>query len=326
MRRAVVIAIALYAAPAAASADADARAAFAAGELAERERRYADALTSYRSVLQIDPGNWFAGAARARIEVLSLYDGSFAELAELDALRRDPAKSNDRAAVDALAKMSTNWKGRVWADAQLFVAEAWVGRFHEPWRGADPALAVARSSADPVQRGSAWDLAYSALRDDLPRAEREIGNDPRAPEPIRAAVRREVRRRSLHRASTAIAGAGAGLALFSIATTIRRSRSSILIAQLRHPLALMFLASPLLAYFLAEAFEQGMGAHFVALGASLIAVHVLVAAWRGAFGDRGGAIRVLGGIVAAGCVLAAAYLALERGERSGIPLLTGFGL
>jgi hypothetical protein len=259
--------------------------------------------------------------------VLSLYEGGFSELAELDAVRRDPARANDRAAVDALAKMSVNWKGRVWADAQLFVAEAWVGRLKEPWRGVDPALAVARSEADPVQRGAAWDLAYSALRGDLVRAAREIADDPRAPEPIRARVRREVRRRSLHKSSTTIAGFGAGLTLFAVATTLRRGRLAILVRQLRHPIALAFLAvTPLAAYLLADAWEHGMGAHFLPFGLALVGVHVLVSAWRGAFGDRSASLRLLGSVTAALCVVAAAYLVLERGEAYGAPLLEGFGL
>jgi hypothetical protein len=310
-----------------ASADSDARAAFAAGELAERERRYGDALGHYRAVLVADPGNWFAGAARARIEVLSLYEGSFGELASLDAVRRDPARANDRDAVGALAELSIRWKGRVWADAQLFVAEAFVGRLKEPARAVAPALAVARSDADPVQRGAAWDLAYSALRGDLNGAEREIANDPRAPEPIRARVRRELRRRSLHRASTLAAGAGGGLGIFALAIAARRGRLAVVGRRLVQPIALAFLiVAPLFANLLANAWDHGMGAHFVPFGVALVMVHAFVCVWRGAFGDRARALRIAGGVTAAACVLAAAYLVLERGEAYGQPLLEGFGL
>lgn len=295
--------------------------------MAERARRYGEALVAYREVLKVDPGDYYAGAARARVEVLSLYEGSFTELAELDAVRRDPARVNDPTAVDTLAKMSVSWKGRVWADAQLFVAEAWVGRLHDPLRGADPALAVAHADVDPVQRGAAWDLAYSALRTDLARAFRDIADDPRAPEPIRARVRREVRRVKLHRASTLAVGGGAGLGSFAGAVALRRRRGAIAWRHLRNPIALAFLAAaPLGAYLIAEAWEHGMGAHFVPFGAALIAVHVFVAAWRGAFGDRARVVRIAGSVTAALCVLAAAYLVLERGEARGVPLLTGFGL
>jgi hypothetical protein len=69
-----------------------------------------------------------------------------------------------------------------------------------------------------------------------------------------------------------------------------------------------------------------MGAHFLPFGTGLLGAHALAAAWRGAFGDRTRAVRLLGGATAAACVLAAAYLALERGELRGAPLLSGFGL
>lgn len=295
--------------------------------MAEKERRYGDAVSAYRDVLRVDPGHWFAGAARARIEVLSLYDGSFAELAQLDAVRRDPARANDRSAVEELARLSMGWKGRVWADAQLFVAEAWVGRLKEPARGADPALAVARSAVDPVQRGAAWDLAYSALRGDLERASREIANDPGAPEPIRARVRREVRRHRLHRVSMTTVGGGIGLTMFALGVTLRRGRFAVLRRHLLQPIALAFLVvTPLFASLVAERWEEGMGAHFAPFGVALVCVHLLAAAWRGGFGDRRRALRILGGVAAAMCMVAAAYLVLERGEANGTPLLEGFGL
>jgi hypothetical protein len=69
-----------------------------------------------------------------------------------------------------------------------------------------------------------------------------------------------------------------------------------------------------------------MGAHFLTFGTGLVGAHALAAAWRGGFGDRARAVRLLGGATAAACVLAAAYLALERGELRGAPLLAGFGL
>lgn len=314
-----VVSVAL---PASAASDVEARAAFARGELAERERRYDDAVLAYRDVLKIDPGNWFAGAARARLDVLALYEGNFAELAALDAIRRNP--QHDRAAVEALAKLSAGWQGRVWGDAQLFVAEAFVGRFRDPARAIDPALAVARRGVDPIQRGAGWDLAYSAMRDDLDRAAREVHD---APAPIRTRVLRELRRRRLHSGATLIAGAGAGLGIFAVATAARRGRFALVRQRLFRPLALAFLVTtPLFAGLIAERWEHGMGAHFLPFGIALAGVHVFVATWRGAFGDRPRPIRLLGGLTAALCVLAAAYLVLERGEAYGTPLLEGFGL
>jgi tetratricopeptide (TPR) repeat protein len=309
-------------------ADTAARAAFHLAESEEQQRKYESALGHYRDVLRIDPGNWFASAARARIEVLSLFEGSFAELAALNAVRHDPARSNDPAAVDELEKQSSNWRGRVRAEALLFVAEARIGRFGDVARGVDPALAVARSDADRVLRDAAWDLASVALRrTDLSRAKREIADDPRAPAAIRKSVLREVRRRTLHRASLGVVGMGSIMLLGALVVAARRGRFEVFRRTATRPLALAFLiVTPVFAGLIADAWERGMGAHFAPFALGLFVVHLLASAWRGAFGDRGRAVRVFGGIAAALCVLAAAYLVLERGEAYGAPLLEGFGL
>lgn len=308
-------------------ADAAARAAFHLAEQEEKDRKYADALGHYRDVLRLDPGNWFATTARARIEVLSLYDGSFAELAELDAIRRDPARSNDPGAVDALERSSTNWRGRVRAEALLFVAEARIGRLNDPARGLDPALAVARGDGDPVTRDAAWDLAWSAIRrTNLERAG-EIANDPRAPAVIRSRVFRELRRRTMHRVSTGVVAAGATLLVAALAIAVRRGRFVVFRRVATRPLAIAFLiVTPLFAALIADAWDRGMGVHFAPLAGGLVFVHLLASAWRAAFGDREAGVRALGGVASALCVIAAAYLVLERGEAYGVPLLEGFGL
>lgn len=308
--------------------DDGARAAFHEGERAEKERRYADAVASYRAVLRIDPGNFYAAAASARVQVLGLYEGAFDDLARLDEIRRDPRRADDRASIEALERAAPSFKGRPRTEALLFVAEAWVGRLHEPSRGASAALAVARDpTADGVQRDAAWDLAWAALKTDLPRAEREIGRDPGAPEAIRTRVLREVRRARLHRASTVVvATAGLGL-LVAASVTASRRRWKVFASVALNPYALAFLViSPLFAARLADAWEQGFGKHFAPLATAMLAVHLLVSAWRGAFGDRGPALRLSGSLLASLAVLAAAYLVLERSEAAGTPLLQAFGL
>jgi len=307
--------------------DVAARASFHLGELDEKERKYDAALTHYRDVLRLDPANWFATAARARIDVLSLYEGSFTELAELDAIRRDPSRSNDSATVDMLEKLSANWRGRVRGEALLFIAEARIGRLNQPARGLDPALSVARSDLDRVMRDAAWDLAWVALRQtSLERAD-EIAKDPRAPAAIRDRVVRELRRRSLHRASVAIGAIGSTMLIAALTLTVRRRRFGVFRRSATRPLAIAFLlVTPIFAGLIADAWERGMGAHFAPFALGLVLVHLLVSAWRGAFGDRGLGVRVAGGVAGALCVLAAAYLVLERGEAYGAPLLEGFGL
>lgn len=312
----------------AAEKDAAARASFHDGELAEKERRYADALRSYRAVLATDPGNWFSAAARSRVEVLVQYEGAFAELGKLDAVRKDPAKVDDRGAIEGLEREARAFAPRTRAEALLFVAEAWVGRLREPQRAADAALTVGRDErVDRVLRDAAWDLAWAALKTDLPRAVREIAHDPGAPAVIRERVLRDARRAKLHQAATVVtAAAGLGL-LAALGAALRRGRGRVVLAVATHPLAVVFLfVTPVIASVLADAWEQGFGRHFAPLSAALVGVHLLAAALRGALGDRGRALRFAGGALAASAMLAAAYLVLERSEAQGTPLLTSFGL
>lgn len=308
--------------------DQAARASFHAGELAEKERRYADALAQYRAVLATDPGNWFAAAARARVEVLAQYEGTFDELAKLDAVRKDPAKVDDRAAIEALEREALSFKGRARGEALLFVAEAWLGRLHEPSRAMTPALVVAKDPrVDKVLRDASWDLAWASSKNDLARAEREIAHDPDAPVEIRKRVLRDVRRARLHVASMGVVLIAGVAGVAAIGLSFARKRGRVLLAVATHPLALLFLViSPLFAAILADAWEVGFGKHFAPLATAMLAVHLLAAAWRGAFGDRGRAVRVAGGVLASVTVLAAAYLVLERSELRGTPLLTAFGL
>jgi hypothetical protein len=76
---------------------------------------------------------------------------------------------------------------------------------------------------------------------------------------------------------------------------------------------------------IAEEWEHGAGRPFGAFGLAMIGVHALVSASRGGFGDRPRARRVVA-VVAASCVLAAAYLVLEHADVLGTPILSDFGL
>ncbi len=308
-----------------------ARASFLLGELDELERPYDRALARYREVLAIDPGNWFAGTARARIEVLSVYEGSFAELAALDAIRKDPARVSDPAAIEALERDAPQLRhARVRTEALLFVAEAYAGRLRQPARSVTPALIVARSEgAEPAMRLAAWDLADVALREvgDLDRARTEILDDPRAPTGVKARVVRALRRRGLHRASLASMACALGLGVVALASAARRGRLHVVRAMLLRRSAIAFLiVTPVFGGVIAETWERGMGAPFTSLGITLLLVHLLVSALRGGFGDRPRRARIAAALAAAACVLASAYLVLERGEAYGRPLLEGFGL
>ncbi|MGZ3476541.1 MAG: hypothetical protein ACXWUG_21960, partial [Polyangiales bacterium] len=191
MRRALILAFALVAALHTRGASADdkdtaAREAFRQGQVDETAHQYDAALAHYRDVLRIDPGNWFAGTAKARIDALSPYAGAFSELAELDAMRKDPKRSNDLVALDELAKRRESWaNSRVKQETAIFLAGAWL-RLGQTARGVDMALSAARDpTADKPLRDAAWDLAWSGM--DLDRAAREI--DESAPPSIRNRIR-----------------------------------------------------------------------------------------------------------------------------------------
>ena len=311
--------------------DVAARASFLLGELDESERAYESALHHYRDVLTFDPGNWYAVSARARVESLESYGGTFRALARLDAVRKDPRASDDESAVSALQRDVGQFPpGRVRDEALLFIAEAYLGRLHRPADAVAPALSVAKApAADPLTRASAFELAYAALHlaGDLDRAAREIAHDPAAPPSLRTRIAREVRRRRLHVASQAIDGVGVALLAWALVTASRRGRLRVVASVAFELRAWAFIAvASLGGYLIAERWESGQGAHFLVFGVALVLVHAFVASWRGAYGDRQRSVRALGGAAAAACVIAAAYLVLERGTARGAELLEGFGL
>ena len=309
--------------------DRAARASFLLGELDERARAYPAAVARYRAVLTIDPGNWYASTARARLASLRRYEGAFDALARLDAVRRDPRRADDPAAIDALAAEAPSFPRVVRDETLLFVAEAWVGRLGAPRRAIVPAMTVARDpDADPLSRGGAFELAYAAMHaigdDDGLRA---LLVDPDVPPALRVAIRRDLRRVTLHRASAVAVALGIAATLVGAVETARRRRVRRALEVAVRPAALALLAVAALGgYALAEAWERGDGRPFLALGAALLAVHALVAAWRGGFGDRRPWLRVLGGAIAASCLVGLAYLVLERSGETGASMLDGFGL
>jgi tetratricopeptide (TPR) repeat protein len=324
VKRALVLAFVLAVSPARADdRDTAAREAFRQGQVDEAANRYDSALAHYRDVLRIDPGNWFAGTAKARIDALGPYAGAFAELAALDAVRKDPRRSNDPAALDALAKQRESWaNSRVKQETAIFLAGAFL-RLGQTARGVDLALSAARdATAERSLRDAAWDLAWSGMG--LDRAAKEI--DASTPPSIANRVRRDLRRRALHRASNAIVAVAGGTFVVAVVVAIRRGRARAMLETLLRPVALIFLAVvPLVGTMIAEQWEHGAGKPFGAFGVAMLGVHALVSASRGAFGDNARA-RNLAAIVAAACVAAAAYLVLERADVLGTPILSDFGL
>ncbi len=311
--------------------DVAARASFLLATLDERLRDYPSAMTHYRAVLTIDPGNWFASTARARLEALAPYDADFASLERLDAIRKDPARANDPAAIDALARELQEFpSGNARREGYLFVAQAYLGRLQRPRDAVAPALSVAHDRTAPlIQRQSAFDVAHAALMaiGALDEAARVIGDDPDAPPWLRKTIRRDLRRRTLHVGSTRLLFLGGGIGLAALVIAARRQRLRITGRALVNPHALAIVGVLVgLGYLIAQQWEDGDGKPFLGFGVVLLGVHVLVASLRGALADRGRVLRVSSALVVAACVLAGAYLVLERGQAHGASYLEGFGL
>lgn len=314
----------------AASKDAAARAHYLLGDLDEREQHYASAADHYRAVLSIDPGNWYAATARARVATLERYACCFDALAKLDAVRNDALKANDVSAIDALASDAPTFPPPVRNEALLFLAEAYVGRLHQPERAIAPAMRVAHdASAAPIDRATGFEVSWSAMQTigAYDRAKAEILGDPATPPALAKAIRRTLRRRVLGGTSRAIAVAGAAAFLVGAFETLRRRRLLVAFDALRNRAALAFLALVVGGgWYLAEQWERGSGAPFLSFGLSLLVVHLFIASWRGGFGDRRRELRALGGVIAAVCVVAAAWMVLERGGNATTAMLDEIGL
>jgi hypothetical protein len=138
---------------------------------------------------------------------------------------------------------------------------------------------------------------------------------------------RDVRRRWMHRESVVVVGVGIAVGVVAIIAAIARRRARAMLDAWRTPHAwLAIVVGTLGAYVVCERWEAGQAAHFLVFGGAMIAVHLLVGALVGATGDRGRALRAIAAVVAAGCVVASAYLALERSELRGVAVLSGLGL
>lgn len=312
--------------------DLAARASFLLGDLDEGARRYADAVSRYEDVLAIDPGNYHAGTARARLESLARYRAGYAELARLDEVRRTPAKQADARELEALVAHARGWTTlpAIRAEALLFAATAFDARLGDRAKACELALVVARDgAADPTTRARAFEIYYAAAlaRRDWDGLRANVLDDPGAPAGLKGLARRELRRPTLHRAALGVVALGGAAGVVALASTVLRKRAAVALEVLLAPRALVFLAVTILGgAAIAELWTREMGMHFLTFGTALLGVHALAAAWRGGFGDRAPPLRVVGGVTAAACVVAAAYLVLERGQMRGVPLLEGFGL
>jgi hypothetical protein len=311
--------------------DVAARAHHSLARLADASRDYPTALAEYRALLAVDPGNYYAGGALVRVQALEERAASFTALAELDRVRSDPALAGDARAVIALGERARGWPASLTRDAALlFCAQALADRLSRLEPAYAFSIAVIDGAFDrDLNRHQAFMLAMAIAerRGRITIDGPDLLTRPGVPPEVVAKLRRSIRRAKLHRIAIVSLGAGALLATLCIALVTRARRWSVALAAFARWeawLALVLVTAS--GYGLGERWESGQGQQFLGLALGLLAAHGLVALIRGALGHRRAAGRVVGGLVAAAVVVAAAYLSLERTEARGVPVLAAFGL
>ncbi len=306
-----------------------ARAAYQQAERAAAELRFGEALAGYEAVLTIDPSAPFAKVARSRAaDLRSHAEGDFAPLARLEAVRRNP--DQDRAAIEALARDASAFPpGRVRAEAQLIVAEAFWHRFGEPARAAGAlGEAVADPAADRLTRALALNelVALERERGDLGAAYRVVSRFPDLVPSLHAEIARLVRRVFLARVAAATLGLLALVGASSIVRLLRakgRDPEAIVRAVIRPGSVAFALYLGGAAAILVRLYGEGDVRPFLWLGFGVLGVDIVGRAWR--LGSRDGrtAARVGRAVACALGVLAAAFLSLERANAG---YLESFGL
>lgn len=293
---------------------------FAEAERAGKDMRFGDALAAYRDAASLDPSAPFASVARARAHDLEAHaEGDFAPLARLERVRRDPRALADRDEIEALDRDRERFpRGRVRAEAAVLVAEA-----HRRMGTIDRAIALfeevaADGAADRTTRALALSelVAMLQAKGDLDAAARALDRDPTLLPSLRADIHRLVRRVTLRRASfgvLAVIGAACAVAL---GAAIRRARDVRALPSRVLPQAAVAFSLYLggAAALIAQR-RDGDGRPFVWLGLAVLAAIGFARASRIAFGTRP-LVRVAIAVASIACVLASAFLAVERTDAS----------
>jgi hypothetical protein len=317
----------------AASADPNvaADALYAMGADQDANLDFKAALASYEACAARSPSNRWTPRAIVRASSLRGHaEGEFAPLVTLERVRRDPQRANDPAAIAALARDAEGFPpGLVRVEAEMLVAEAYLGRMNRPAEGL---LELRQVVADPkadvlTSRQAARELVDTmASLGDLDGAARtatELGSklDPK----VVATISRRLHRRVAHRVALGDLAAFAVLALGSLALGWRRGALATVGRAMRRaaPFALAFAAyAGLVGGGLASSYETGNASPFLGIGVATLVIVLMARAW-GAAGSQAMAARAARAVLSASSVLAAGFLILEQIDAT---YLEGFGL
>lgn len=321
-----------FASPAA-RADGDrarAQLLFDDAEKAAAQRRFDAALRDYRAAFDADPSAPFAPAARVRADDLAEHaEGGFEPLRRLEEVRRDPARTRDPVALEALERDAAAFPpGRVRSEARLVVADGYWHALGDARRGIPPLEAVlADPAADRLTRAVALSQLATIERSlgDLDAAVAAVDRHPELIPSLPVQLHRLVRRARLRRAAELLL---AGLALvgsFSAARIARRRGARALPRVLVRPLAVAFaLYVGAGGAVVARLHGRDDPRPFLVLGLGVLAVDLVARAWTAASREPDPPLRrAARALLCAAGVLAVGFLALERTQAG---YLEGFGL
>ncbi len=302
---------------------AAAEASCARADEAARDLRFEEALAAYRAAIAADPSARCALSARARAEDLEAHaEGGFGPLAELSAVRRDPQKMADRAAIEALARDLEGFPpGRVRVEARLVVAEAWDHRLGEPVRAiAAYEAAVADRGGDKLTRALALSELWALRRQrgEIREALAVVEGEPLLSPAVTAAVRRAMRREWMRAAAVVVLGGLLAIGAASLARLVAKARDVREVpALVVRPFAVAFaLYLGGAGAVLVRLHGEGDARPFVWFGLGVLTVAAVARAFRLAVGPRGPAVRAAWAAACVAGVIAAAFLSVERTDPS----------
>jgi hypothetical protein len=304
---------------------------FLLGQLDEEDLAFERAVADHRASVRAAPDDPWARRAAERIEWLQARaEGGFGPLERLERVRRDPSRSRDPASIEALAHDAEAFPaGLVRVEARMFVAEASLGRLHQPEVGiAELRAVVDDPAADPVtSRLAARELVDAlAASGKLDEAAAEARSRVRQLDPrvVSQAVRL-VLRRTLRRAAIAVVVAFAALAATGLVRAGLRGRLGEVWPELRRlaPVATTFVAFAAVGGgMLAASYESGSSSPFLLLGAVVLPLVLVARAWA-TVGSARASARAARAVLCAATVVAAAFLLLDTIQPQ---YLAGFGL